>query len=180
LKLNQKYFYPFLAAAAIMFAIWAVYASFDFKQQTRLDFDKDVAQRDSLLSYSYLKIQDSISIQPLELIRNQHKPLVIVFCASWSENAYRMLDYLSSQYSNDILIIAAYVKDTRTDAMNMSNQLSAEIISIDAMDLYNQLRAPGIPTAIFYDKNGVFIGSVVGFREEEAVRDFIKSHFSNE
>lgn len=180
MRLNQKYFYPFLAAAAVMFAIWAVYASFDFKQQTRLNFDKDVAQRDSLLSYSYVQIQDSTNIQPLALIKNQQKPLVMVFCASWSENAYRMLDYLSSQHVNDLLIIAAYVKDTRTDALNMSNQLNAKIISIDAMDLYNQLRAPGIPTAIFYDQNGVFIGSVVGFREEQTLRDFINSHYSDE
>lgn len=181
--LKQKYFIPFIVAAAIVFSLWIVYASFDYQKVTRLEFDKDMAQNDSLFVHEFQRLDsfsDSLEILRLDtFIANEPKPTVLVFCASWSTKSIELLQHLDAYYSRDVHLIAAFVKDVKNDINRVQQGFSDRVISIDAMAFYSSIRAPGIPTSLLISEKMSFEGSLVGFKGTEDLDKVMQTFLSD-
>jgi hypothetical protein len=167
MALKQEQFVPFMIAVAIAFALWIVYTSFSYRSDTNAKFEQEIAQNDSLVVWNFPLINSTqdgtISID--SLVKKNQKPAVLIFASSWSPKAIEVLNYIEEQYLDDLLVIVAVVKDTKKAAAELKTQFSEQFYFVDGMAVYNEMRAPGLPTSIIYDRKLAFKGVFVGNKE---------------
>jgi hypothetical protein len=164
MKLEQKYFVPFMIVVALITMVVIVLSSFNFKAQQEEDFRKYTASYDSLLTLPipYLTNTDSLRLEALK-----GDPSIVVFWASWSDRSAAMLTELQQLKDTypDLNVAAALVMDaTGTAVPGLPDN---EFHYIDGTRLFNELRVPGIPSYILLDSNGNPIDTKVGYREGE-------------
>jgi thiol-disulfide isomerase/thioredoxin len=174
MRLEQKYFIPFILGGAVITMIFIVFSSFNFKQQQENRFARFTTEYDSLLivNHPQLTVSDSVSLGDYN-----DKPLLVVFWASWSDKSANMMSELAelSRNYNQLNIVAALVKDATDSAM--SEIPNYPFIYIDGTVLFNELRVPGIPSYFILDENGNLINTNVGYSsgEVEVIPEIISS-----
>ncbi|MEQ9310222.1 MAG: hypothetical protein RLN90_12275 [Balneolaceae bacterium] len=162
MKLDQKYFIPFMVIVAIFTMIFIVLTSFNFKQQQQERFTEFTLGYDSLLTkkHPFIHQEDSIRLGDLS-----GSPVLLVFWSTWSEKSAALFDeiHVISKDIPDLKIVAALVKDV-TESIEETN-LSQDFIYIDGTILFNELRVPGIPSYVLLDEKGNLISTHVGYKE---------------
>jgi hypothetical protein len=165
MALKQEQFVPFMIVVAIAFALWIVYTSFSYQSETSSKFEQEIATNDSLVVWNFPLIENepSSTISIDSLVQAKQKGALLIFVSSWSPKSFDVLTVLDQQYKDELVIIVAVVKDTKDAAKSLKNQFSEQLFFVDGMSVYNEMRAPGLPTTIVYDKNltlkGVFVGN---------------------
>ena len=161
MKLDQKYFIPFMGIGAIITMIFIVYASFEFKLEQEENFRDNVNHSESLTTdfHPYVLSDDSISLS--ELVGDK---LIILFWASWSDRSADLMADIDLFASNEnYKVVGAVVKDaTETAELIMPNH---DFIFIDGTKMYNDLKVPGIPSYFVLDEEGKFLHSFVGYKK---------------
>lgn len=164
MKLDQKYFIPFMVIVAIFTMIFMVISSFNFKERQKEQFTSYTLKYDSLLtkSHPYLEKQDSLKLGDLT-----EKNTILVFWSSWSEKSTQLLVEMDevSKFDKSFNVVAALVKDATDSAEEAF--LKHDFIYIDGTILFNELRVPGIPSYLVLDKNGNLLSTHVGFQKSE-------------
>ena len=164
MKLDQKYFIPFMVIVAIFTMIFMVISSFNFKDRQKKQFTSYTLEYDSLLTkaHPYLGKRDSLKLGELS-----KKNTVLVFWSSWSEKSDQLLEEIDdvSRYDESFNVVAALVKDATDSAEEAF--LKHDFIYIDGTILFNELRVPGIPSYILLDINGNLVSTHVGYKEGE-------------
>lgn len=164
MKLDQKYFVPFILVCAAFTMLFIVISSFNFTERRQERFTEYTQQYNELLTKSHPFITKNDSLMLGELTGNQ---TIVLFWASWSEKSAEImheLDQVKLQ-RQDLNIIAALVKDATESIIDST--LTHNFEYIDGTILFNELRAPGIPSFILLDKNGELISTHVGYKEGE-------------
>lgn len=166
MPLKQKYFVPFMISVGIAFTAWIVYTSFDYREELQVNFENEIVQNDSLVVWPFqcIAIADS-TVSIMDISERTNKPSVLIFAASWSDKSINLLsEMIRVQEKISVNIFAAYVKDLESDAKESLAKLNHEnsFYGVDGMAIYNQMRAPGIPSAIIFDSNAQFMGVAVG------------------
>lgn len=163
-----------MAVVAIFTVAAIVYSSLQHKVSQKKQFEEFIQESDSLLSRSLLLVNedDSVSI-------NQFKgnDVVVVFWASWSDKSDLLLQeiYTLQDQTESLEVIAALVLDA-TDSIDDTKFLDG-FVHVDGASLYNELKVPGIPSYVLFDKNGVFKYAHVGYQESagyEVLRNHLK------
>lgn len=172
MPLKQKHFVPFMISVGIAFTLWIIYTSFDYSKDLTQNFREEIAVNDTLSTWNFSVLgneQQKVNVK--QLINEQNKSLVLVFSASWSEKSLQLIDELSDL---DILVMAAFVKDLESDALQSLAKWDGKehVIGVDGMGMYNQMRAPGIPTSIIFDRKARFVDVAIG----AASKSFIVDH----
>ncbi len=162
MKIDNKYFPAFMAVMALASALIIVYSSFSYKKTEKTRFTKSIVENDSLVNHSlrYVLEDDSVSVGDFE---GEH--VVLVFFSSWSEKSNFLLQEIHTLADEEgsIKVIAALVKDA-TDTINFE-ELPERFLYVDGASLYNDLKVPGIPTYVLFDKQGKYVYSHVGYQE---------------
>mgnify|MGYP003634276302 FL=1 len=162
MRIDNKYFPAFMAVMALASALIIVYSSFSYKKTEQKRFIKSIVENDSLTTHSlnYILNDDSVSVSDFE---GEH--VVLVFFSSWSEKSNFMLQEISSLADEvgSIEVIAAVVKDA-TDTINF-DELPPTFNYVDGVSLYNDLKVPGIPTYVLFDKKGKYVFAHTGYQE---------------
>ncbi len=164
MRLDQKYFVPFILVCAAFTMLFIVISSFNFTEQRQERFTDYTREYDELLTktHPYINKSDSLRLGDMK-----GKQTMVLFWSSWSEKSAEImneLDAVKSQRS-DLNIVAALVKDA-TESVE-EETLAHDFEYIDGTILFNELRAPGIPSYILLDENGELISTHVGYKEGE-------------
>ena len=164
MKLEQKYFAPFIGIGAIITMLFIVYASFNFKTEQEENFRMNTMGHESLLvqPHPYLSHTDSLRLAELS-----GKRVIVLFWSSWSERSAEIMTEFDIFAGNDgYEVVGAVVKDaTETAELLIPNH---DFIYIDGTKLFNDLKVPGIPSYFVLDERGEFVESFVGYREGAA------------
>ncbi len=175
MKLDQKYFVPFMLIVAVVTMAVIVFSSFNFQSNQEKEFAEKAMQYSELLTeyHPVVAQEDSLSLEQL----NGNK-VIIVFWASWSDRSADIMHELDELLSseNDLVIVAALVLDATETAEPILPE--HEFTYIDGTKLYNTLMVPGIPSYILLDEDGGVIATHVGYKG--SVKDLILNQYSNE
>ena len=158
MKLDQKYFIPFMAIVAVFTMIFIVLTSFNFKHQQQVRFKEHTLGYDSLLTKAHPFIIKDDSLKLGDLSGN---PILLVFWSSWSDKSAKLLDEI--ELISDLKVVAALVKDATDSAEEAI--LKHDYLYIDGTILFNTVRAPGIPSYLLLDENGALISTHVGYQK---------------
>ncbi len=170
MKLDQKYFIPFMVIVAVFTMLFIVLTSFNFKQQQKERFTEYTLEYDSLLTKNHPYIGKEDSLRLGDLAGN---PVLLVFWSSWSEKSANLLNEIEFITQNDptLKVVAALVKDVTDSAEEAIIQ--HDFIYIDGTILFNKIRVPGIPSYLLLDENGNLVSTHVGYKEG-AIKDFFQ------
>ncbi|GAB5409314.1 MAG: hypothetical protein BalsKO_16790 [Balneolaceae bacterium] len=162
MKLDQKYFIPFMVIVALFTMVFIVLTSFNFQQQQQERFTEFTLGYDSLLTknHPYINKPDSVRLGDLS-----GSPVLLVFWSTWSEKSrdlFEEIDLLSKDIPN-LKVVAALVKDVTDSAEEAT--LKYDFLYIDGTILFNEIRAPGIPSYVLLDEQGVLLSTNVGYKE---------------
>lgn len=164
MKLEQKYFVPFMAVGAIITMIFIVYSSFNFKEQQAKRFTEYTAQYDSLLILPnpYVLEEDSLRLGDLT-----GSETVVLFWASWSDRSASIMEELNQlkESNPELEIVAALVHDATETAIPEIPEFDFRFI--DGTRLFNELRVPGIPSYLLIGEKGALVDTHVGYQEEQ-------------
>ena len=167
MRLEQKYFVPFILAGAVITVIFIVISSFNFTDQRKERFTEYAQGYTALLTKSHPLItqQDSLRLGDLS-----GSKVLVVFWASWSDKSTKLMDELAevSSSDNELSVVAALVKDATSSAEEILPNYDFRVI--DGTLLFNELRTPGIPSYFFLNENGMLLSTHVGFKKGEIAK----------
>lgn len=164
MKLDQKYFAPFIGIGAIITMLFIVYASFNFKSEQEQNFRSNTTYYSELLTEAHPYINHSDSLRLAELTG---KRVIVLFWSSWSERSAEIMSEFDIFVRNEKYeVVGAVVKDaTETAEILIPNH---DFIYIDGTKLFNELKVPGIPSYFVLDERGDFVDSFVGYQQGAA------------
>lgn len=175
MKLDQKYFVPFMLVVAVVTMVVIVFSSFNFQSNQEKEFAEKTSQYSELLTdyHPFVVQKDSISLQQL----NGDK-VAVVFWASWSDRSAEMMHELDELISDedDLVVVAALVLDATETAEPVLPE--HQFIYIDGTRLFNTLMVPGIPSYFLLNEEGEVVATHVGYKGN--IKDLILNQFSNE
>jgi hypothetical protein len=164
MKLDEKYFVPFLAITAIGTAIVITFFTISNRESKQQTFQKQMAAQDSLQTAKMPLIagHDSLSVSSFP-----DKFVVLDFWATWtasfSRRAHSQLTDLKMQYPGSLEIMAAVVQDKAGDIDEYMSRHEFPFHYVEGTQVFNSYRVPGVPTQLVYKPGGrlhsIFTGS---------------------
>ena len=171
MRLEQKYFVPFLLVCALLTAIVIVITSLNYASNQRETFREEVSETDltGWKLYQY-ETGDSLSLAQFE-----GAPLIIHFWSTWSELSIELNDEMSRLKSEfpDLVILAAASRDAEEKVQEYLNRTDYGFVFADGTSLYQELKVPGLPSQLFVNRQLSIVDQNVG-RDPEAIREKAK------
>lgn len=162
MRIDNKYFPAFMAVMALISALIIVYASLSYKDTEQNRFINSISNNDTLTvkKLRYVHKNDSVSVSEFK-----GKNVVLLFFSSWSEKSNFMIEEINTliDQNSDIHVIGALVKDA-TDNIDF-DALPSDFTYVDGVSLYNDLKVPGVPSYVVFDKSGKYVYAHVGYQE---------------
>lgn len=127
--------------------------SFRYANNQRLTVTDFVAA-DSLIDKRWFQNLDGTD--SLQLSSYKGREVLLVFWASWSERSTDVLDELDQklgQSSDSLVVIAATVKDNGVEARTYIRDSGRSFQFVDGTIHYLDLRLPGVPSAIRFNRD---------------------------
>ncbi len=165
MKLDQKYFIPFLAVVAIVTALLITFFTISSQKGQREVFRNYILKQDSLSTEQMPLLGESDSLSVSDF---QNKFVVLDFWATWSnfsEDAHYRLDELVRQYPDTLEIIAAVVKDQKEKIDAYIGRHNFPFHYVDGTAVFNKYSIPGMPTEIVYSPDGRIIDIFFGYSD---------------
>lgn len=165
MKLDQKYFVPFLAVVAIVTALLITFFTISSQKGQREVFRNYILKQDSLSTEQMplLKESDSLSVSDFK-----KKFVVLDFWATWSnfsEDAHYQLNNLVQQYPDTLEIIAAVVEDQQEKIDAYIGRHNFPFHFVNGTAVFNKYNIPGMPTEIVYSPDGRIIDIFFGYSD---------------
>lgn len=179
MRLDQKYFIPFMLIVAAFCVIMIIYFNISFMGSQEERFLQRVGDGTEHLEQEYTLFFDEVSLTPAEL--TGEGPVLILFWASWSARSLEAQEYLIGlveQSGLDITVISAAVKDDADYIRETIGTVPEDFpfVIVDGTEHYNDVRLPGLPSIIAWNTDGSLFGAQLGFRQTSDY-DFLKTLF---
>jgi len=193
MRLDTKYFVPFIIGIGLIGMLAIIWSTFRFNSKQLETFNSKLSTE--FREYSeqeLLVLQPGVWAEGLDSLRFssiQQDGLLVLFSARWSEKSSALLTELErlTNEQSQVPIVIALVLDTKEGlaAGEQANQgisensyrddinYAAEITIVDGSILYNRYQVPGIPTLVFQDANQV-LWTHVGFRSPNQLTPLIR------
>ena len=186
MRLDTKYFVPFVIGIATIGILAIVWSSFRFNSKQLQTFNSELStQFEAYTNQALPVLQQGVWAEGLDSLRFSEldtEALLVLFSARWSEKSSDLLAELESKTieSKRVPIIVALVLDTKeglhnasATGMEISENTYTEDMTyaskytiVDGSLLYNRYQVPGIPTLVFQDSLQI-LWTHVGFRSSE-------------
>jgi len=186
MRLDTKYFVPFVIGIATIGILAIVWSSFRFNSKQLQTFNSELStQFEAYTNQALPVLQQGVWAEGLDSLRFSEldtEALLVLFSARWSEKSSDLLAELESKTieSKRVPIIIALVLDTKegldnasATGMKISENTYTEDMTyaskytiVDGSLLYNRYQVPGIPTLVFQDSLQI-LWTHVGFRSSE-------------
>lgn len=186
MRLDTKYFVPFVIGIAMIGILAIVWSSFRFNSKQLQTFNSELStQFEAYANQALPVLQQGIWAQGRDSLRFSDldaEAFLVLFSARWSEKSSDLLAELESKTleSKRLPIIIALVLDTKegldsesASGMGFSENTYTEDMTfapkytiVDGSQLYNRYQVPGIPTLVFQDSLQI-LWTHVGFRSAD-------------
>lgn len=168
MRLDQKYFIPFLLICAVLTAIVIFVSSLNYASNQRETFREEINETDlgSWKFYHYAS-GDSLSISQFE-----GSPVVLHFWSTWSDLSMElnsMMNDLKAEYP-ELIIVAAASRDAPELVEQHIAGTDFDFFYLDGTPLYQELMVPGLPSQLFINRNGIIVDQNVG-KDKAAIRE---------
>lgn len=180
MKLDEKYFIPFLAILAVVSALLIVFFTVNSREGREQAFRKKMARQDSLrfASFPVIGSQDSLGVHSYP-----NSYVVIDFWATWtssfSEGAHRQLARLKKQHPERLEVIAAVVEDKRQRVQQYIDRYRYPFHYVNGTRVFNHFGVPGVPTQLVYRPGGTLHSIFSGYADSTRL-DSLQTILSNE
>lgn len=167
MKLDQKYFIPFLAVMAVVTALLIAFFTASSQKGQREAFRQAIMQQDSLRNeyMPYIDNGDSLSVSTLT---GQDKYIVLDFWATWSNfsvDVHRELAELVRAYPDRLEVVAAVVKDQPDKITTYLDRHQFPFRFVHGTGVFNKYGVPGMPTEIIYNPQGAIVDVYFGYSD---------------
>jgi|AntRauTorcE11898_2_1112593.scaffolds.fasta_scaffold04507_2 thiol-disulfide isomerase/thioredoxin len=167
MRLDQKYFVPFLLICAALTAVVIFLSSLNYASNQRETFRAEIEE--TKLSewdlYQY-ETGDSLSISQFE-----GSPVIVHFWSTWSDLSLELnsvMDGLQSEFP-DLIIVAAASRDAAQLVEEHIQTTDFDFVYLNGTPLYQDLKVPGLPSQLFINRNGIIVDQHVG-KDAELIR----------
>lgn len=165
MKLDEKYFIPFIGIIAVVAALLIVYYTVSNREGREQAFRQEMSRQDSL-RFAYFPVigpsgrdpdhsndRDSVSVASFT-----DTYVIIDFWATWtasfSEDAHEQLARLKEQYPGRVEILAAVVEDKAENVRKYRQRHDYPFRYVDGTGPFNKYGLPGVPTQLVYAPGG--------------------------
>jgi len=171
MKLDQKYFIPFLLVSALLTGIVIVVSSLNYASNQRETFREEIEETDlSEWKLYHYSSGDSISISQFN-----GSPVVIHFWSTWSDLSMELNDVMSELKRDypELIVVAAASRDASELVREHMAGTDYDFFYLDGTSLYQELMVPGLPSQLFINRDGNIVDQNVG-KDVVAIRE--KTH----
>lgn len=163
MKLDQKYFVPFLAVVAVATALLITFFTISSQQGQREAFREAITRQDTLRTehMPLWQSEDSLAVSAIP-----EKYVVLDFWATWSnfsEEVHRELAALAEEHPQRIEIIAAVVQDQPEKINAYIERHNFPFRFVQGTEVFNKYSVPGMPTDIVFDPEGKVVDVLFGY-----------------
>lgn len=170
MRLDQKYFVPFVIVCTLIGALLIGVSTYYFQKNKENQFLERVQQTRSLETY---KLPLEFSGDSLQVSQFKSKYTILNFWASWSDFSSQMhesLSELSQKNPGQITVIAASVRDGIEQVDDYRKKTNYPFKFVEGTPLYDSLKIPGVPANIIFDSRKRVIDVQVGYQDSLQVR----------
>lgn len=173
MRLNPKYFVPFLLSTAAFCVLAIVYFNVRFMDNQQIRFAETIGDGTEIMETGFSEFFGDESVFPEQFAG---RPVIILFFASWSsrslEARHEVIDVAAASEAEPVIILAA-VKDDSAYLQEYKTDLSDGVRLVNATEFYNNARIPGLPALVAFYPDGELAGMHLGFKSSESYR-FLK------
>jgi hypothetical protein len=144
--------------------------SFRYAENQR-DIMTDFVAADSLIHQRWFQNLDGTD--SLQLSSYQGREVILVFWASWSDKSLEVLaqlDSIKTMRGDSVAVVAASVKDNGAEARAYINGSNHNFDFVDGTVHYLDLRLPGVPSAIRFNRDTKPVQILVGESQLSSLR----------
>lgn len=168
MKLDQKYFIPFLLISALLTGIIIVVSSLNYASNQRETFREEIDETD----LSEWKLYHYTSGDSISISRFNGSPVVIHFWSTWSDLSMELNDVMSELKTEypELIIVAAASRDASELVKEHIAGTDYNFFYLDGTPLYQELMVPGLPSQLFINREGNIVDQNVG-KDSVAIRN---------
>ncbi len=163
MKIDTKYFIPFIIIVAVVSALLIAYFTVHVRQERQQAFLERITAQDSL-KFQMMPVlagDDSLGVQSF---KNSY--VVLDFWATWtasfSEKAHEQLAKLKNKYSQRLEILAAVVQDKPKKVKAYIERFDYPFHYVRGTKVFEKFALPGVPTQLVYSPQGELISIFTG------------------
>lgn len=168
MRLDQKYFIPFLLICAALTAIVIILSSLNYASNQRETFREEIEETSiSKWNFYHYASGDSLSFS-----RFDGSPVIVHFWSTWSDLSLELnsvMNLLQIDFP-DLVIVAAAARDAENLVEEHIQSTDFDFIYVDGTPLYQELMVPGLPSQLFINRNGTIVDQNVG-KDADAIRN---------
>ena len=161
MRIDPKFFNHFMVVVAVFCIIAIIFASFLYIGKQEQRFLNRLDQR-SLNELVFTNDRgDTLQIVP-------ERTVVILFWSTWSERSLDMLEDLYRWHDEypQFKVVSAYVKDAAEFASVHDRPGADHFTLVNGTGAYQELRVPGVPSAIIFSAESDILHTQVGTKEQ--------------
>jgi len=176
MRLDQKYFVPFLLICAALTAIVIFISSLNYASNQRETFRTEIEET-TLSEWNLYQYEtgDSLSISQFE-----GSPVIIHFWSTWSDLSLELNTVMGGLQAEfpDLIIVAAAARDAAQLVEEHIQTTNFDFVYLNGTPLYQDLKVPGLPSQLFVNRSGIIVDQHVG-KDAEVIRAKAKQLMSN-
>lgn len=180
MKLDEKYFVPFIAIVGVVAALIIVFFTVSNRQGREEAFKESITEQDSL-RYQRMPVLNSTDSLSISSFSDQF--VILDFWASWTESfsrqSHRQLANLKEQYPGKVEVIAAVVRDKPEKAREYINRYDYPFHFVEGTAVFNGFNVPGVPTQLVYRPDGTLSSIFTGYADSTRM-DSLQTLIRNE
>lgn len=160
MRLDSKYFTPFLAVTTLATMLVILYATISYLNHQQETVHENVSD----LQTTQLVFEPLLGGENLSVGSFAGQPVVIHFWATWSgrsEGVGEQLARTQDQYPG-LVVIAASVRDHPDLAREWAETHQETFRWVEGTDLYQALQIPGVPSQLLINRSGQVTSLHVG------------------
>lgn len=180
MKLDEKYFIPFLVVVAIMAAVLIALFTANNRTEKEQAFKRSITAQDSLKLQFMPVVKSSDS---LRVALYPDKFVVLDFWATWtasfSRGAHQQLAELKDLYPDNLEVLAAVVQDKPEKVEEYINRHKFPFHYVNGTKVFHRFNVGGVPTQLIYQPGGQLHSIFTGYADSTRM-DSLKKIISNE
>lgn len=172
MRLEQKYFIPFLLIVAALCVVAIIYFNLRFMGNQPERLAERMGDGTELLETEFDIFFSDETLIPLHLA---DQPIVALFWASWSARSTRARDALMrkiEQMEEAPVVLILAVKDDESYIQDYFPEPIQSMYILNGTEYYQDQRIPGLPSLVVFRPGGIIWGMRFGFTSD-ADYDFI-------
>lgn len=160
MRLEQKYFIPFIAVCGLLTLIVIIYGTISYSGKQKVEFRENIASvKIDSVSFDLFSLEERLVMEELH-----DNPVIIHFWTTWSDRSLEVNQFLD-RYKRDnpeLIVVAAIVRDGDEQVQEYLDQQNHDFIVVQGTALFQSLLIPGVPSQILVRRDGTLFDTQVG------------------